>query len=305
MPCTNKPLVTIGIPFHNEEKYLNKAILSIFNQTFTNWILILIDDGSTDNSLSIAKKYLKDSRVKVLSDGLNKNLAYRLNELIDLCETKYLARMDADDIMHPDRIKIQLEILEKNPEIDVLGTNAYSIDKNDNIVGVRYKISNECNVVESFIHPSIIAKTEWYKQNRYDENANRMQDVKLWLYTCDKSNFRKISIPLLFYREVDGCYAKKYRNGIKVLYIFYKNETNKIFRKIWLNKMLFCLFKSIIYSILNLFGMENVLLKRRNLKLNRDQILKVEDYIKAAIKNENQDSLVYSKANMIDTTKES
>jgi glycosyltransferase involved in cell wall biosynthesis len=135
----------------------------------------LIDDGSTDNSLSIAKKYLKDNRIKVLSDGLNKGLAYRLNELIDMCETKYLARMDADDIMHTDRIKIQLEILEKNPDIDVLGTNAYSIDENDNIRGVRYRINNECCAVDSFIHPSVIAKTEWYKQNRYDEKAKRMQ----------------------------------------------------------------------------------------------------------------------------------
>jgi glycosyltransferase involved in cell wall biosynthesis len=281
----NTPLVTIGIPFYNDEKYLNKAILSVFNQTYKDWILILIDDGSTDNSLFIAKKYLCDSRVKVLSDGQNKNLACRLNELINLCDTKYLARMDADDIMHPDRIKTQMEILEKNPEIDVLGANAYSIDKDDNIVGVRYKISNECNMVENFIHPSIVAKTEWYERNRYDENANRMQDIKLWLYSHDKSDFRMINIPLLFYREVEGCYAEKYRNGIKVLYKFYKNEPKKIFRKIWLNMIVLYLIKTFIYNILNLFGMENILLKRRNLKLNSNQILKGKNDLKDALMN--------------------
>jgi glycosyltransferase involved in cell wall biosynthesis len=279
----NTPLVTIGIPFYNDEKYLNKAILSVFNQTYTDWLLILIDDGSTDNSLFIAKRYSKDSRVKILSDGINKNLACRLNELTDLCETKYFARMDADDIMHPDRIKIQLEILEKNSKIDVLGTNAYSIDENDDIQGVRYKISNECSTVDVFIHPSIIAKTEWYKQNKYDENAKRMQDFKLWLYSSDKSNFKTINIPLLFYREVGSGYIKKYRDGVKVLYTFFNEETNENLKKKWLKKLFIHILKTIIYSILRLLGMENILLKRRNLKLDSKQITKGQNDLKLAL----------------------
>jgi glycosyltransferase involved in cell wall biosynthesis len=287
MSCTNKPLVTIGISFHNDEEYLNKAILSVFNQTFTNWILILIDDGSTDNSAPIARRYLYDSRVKVFSDGLNKNLANRLNELIDICETKYLARMDADDIMHPDRIKTQLEILEKNPDIDVLGTNAYSIDKNDTIVGVRYKIHNECCSVNTFIHPSIVVRTEWYKQNRYDGKSKRMQDFKLWLCTFDKSNFKTINIPLLYYREVSGDYAKKYRQGVHVVYNFYKNEENKRLRRKWLKILFAKIFKAIIYSILHLFKKESILLKRRNLILDNEQIREGENSLKIALKGIN------------------
>ena len=122
-------MVTIGLPFYNAEKYLALAIESVLQQTYTNWELLLLDDGSTDNSLSIAQSYAqKDSRIKVISDGKNKNLATRLNELPSLAQGLYLARMDADDIMLPARIERQLAVLKAHPEIDVLGTNAYIIN---------------------------------------------------------------------------------------------------------------------------------------------------------------------------------
>ena len=122
-------MVTIGLPFYNAEKYLALAIESVLQQTYTDWELLLLDDGSTDNSLSIAQSYAqKDSRIKVISDGKNKNLATRLNELPSLAQGLYLARMDADDMMHPARIERQLAVLETHPEIDVLGTNAYIIN---------------------------------------------------------------------------------------------------------------------------------------------------------------------------------
>ena len=77
-------LVYVGIPFYNAEKYLDYAIRSVLNQTYTNWKMTLIDDGSTDSSLALARKYTSDTRVKVISDGRNKGLVYRLNELVKL-----------------------------------------------------------------------------------------------------------------------------------------------------------------------------------------------------------------------------
>ncbi len=124
------PEVTIAIPFYNAEAYFEMAILSVLSQTFVDFTLLLIDDGSTDSSLKIAEKYLSDKRVKIISDGKNINLGNRLNSIPAMTETTFLARMDADDIMHPQRIEKQINILKNNPEIDVLGTNAYSIDEN-------------------------------------------------------------------------------------------------------------------------------------------------------------------------------
>ena len=135
-------MVTIGLPFYNAEKYLALAIESVLQQTYTDWELLLLDDGSTDNSLSIAQSYAqKDSRIKVISDGKNKNLATRLNELPSLAQGLYLARMDADDIMLPARIERQLAVLKAHPEIDVLGTNAYIINDENAVTSTRYPIT--------------------------------------------------------------------------------------------------------------------------------------------------------------------
>ena len=122
-------MITVAIPFYNAQNFLADSIESVLNQTYKEWQLILIDDGSKDKSLEIAKQYAQnDNRILVISDGDNKNLGSRLNQIAKLAKTRYLARMDADDIMHPQRLQRQFEILENNPNIDVLGTNAYVID---------------------------------------------------------------------------------------------------------------------------------------------------------------------------------
>lgn len=220
----NSILVSIAIPFYNAEKYLSQAINSVINQTYTNWILFLVDDGSKDSSLNIAKDFeKKDERIKVFSDGQNKNLGFRLNEIPSLVNTKYLARMDADDIMHPNRIEKQVEVLESHPEIDVLGTNAYSIDENNKVIGIRMAYENEEVVnVQHFIHPTIIAKTDWFRQNPYDVDAVRLEDAELWYRTHKDNVFRVLTSPLLFYREFSGEYYKKYLKGYKT--VFYLNK---------------------------------------------------------------------------------
>lgn len=267
-------MLTIGIPFYNSEKFLSKAIQSVLKQTYTNWTLILLDDGSTDNSLNIAKEFAeKDSRIKVLSDGQNKHLAYRLNEIAKLCQTKYLARMDADDIMHPERLEKQLKILEQNPEIDVLGSNAYSIDDNDNIQGIRMKIdNNEFKLLDckSFIHPSIMAKTTWFRANPYDIKAVRVEDYELWQRTLSKSVFKVYTQPLLFYREFGDNYYKKYFSGFSSKkYVATKLKSKKLYLESYKH-----LAKGLLYYCLNLIGKENYLIQNRYVVLNEADKLK-------------------------------
>lgn len=267
-------MLTIGIPFYNSEKFLSKAIQSVLKQTYTNWTLILLDDGSTDNSLNIAKEFAeKDSRIKVLSDGQNKHLAYRLNEIAKLCQTKYLARMDADDIMHPERLEKQLKILEQNPEIDVLGSNAYSIDDNDNIQGIRMKIDNdEFKLLDckSFIHPSIIAKTTWFRANPYDEKMVKAQDYELWQRTAPTSVFKVYTEPLLFYREFGSNYYKKYFSGFSSKkYVATKLKSKKLYLESYKH-----LAKGLLYYCLSLIGKENYLIQNRYVILNEADKLK-------------------------------
>ena len=112
------PYVTIGIPIYNAESTLIDAVRSVFAQTHKNWELILVDDGSTDRSLEIAKS-IDDPRVTVYSDGENRKLAGRLNQLVSMAKHDFIARMDADDMMAPNRIETLLKILVNNDKYDL------------------------------------------------------------------------------------------------------------------------------------------------------------------------------------------
>lgn len=262
-------MVTIAIPFYNAEDYLAQVIDSVLWQTYTNWQLILLDDGSTDSSLTIAKDYAaKDKRISVISDGQNKNLGYRLNQIPLLVNTEYLARMDADDIMHPQRIEKQINTLIKHPEIDVLGTNAYTINEKDEVVGMRQVFDQTIKMkkVQSFIHPTIMAKTEWFKNNLYDVQAVRIEDAELWYRTRNGYNFMMLLEPLLFYREIGNDYYKKYfksNEAKKYILNKYNNETY------WLHFFKANKYKGLMYYLFNLVGMERLLIQKRNkIKIN-------------------------------------
>ncbi|MHA3083453.1 glycosyltransferase family 2 protein [Acinetobacter sp. ANC 5383] len=256
------PLISIGISFYNAEKYLADAIKSIIFQTYDNWELLLIDDGSTDNSLAIADQFSQqDARIKILSDGGNKGLAARLNQSIKLATGDYIARMDADDIMHPRRLEKQLTILQSNPDIDVLGTNAYVIDETSLVFGQRYKELSGLEKVESFIHPTIMGEKIWFLNNIYDEEAIRIEDAELWYRTKKFSNFMVTYEPLLFYREFGDSYYKKYiQANLSQIHLLNKYPNDKYWRKFFQKNLL----KSVIYKIANIIGREQILINRRN-----------------------------------------
>lgn len=261
-------LVTIAIPFYNSEEYLDYAIRSVFNQTYTNWELILLDDGSSDNSLEIAKKYGYDERVKIISDHLNRGLVYRLNQSIMLAKGKFYARMDADDIMHVRRIETQVQYLNNNADIDVLGTAIYIIDSNSNIKGTSF--ISESNRSSSFFHPSVIGKTEWFINNKYDSRFERAEDTELWLRTQVMSKFYNIDEPLLFYRLNENNLYKKYLGSYKsVLKILKKGSRYKINRMECLKSIVVTYVKIIAYTLLHLANQDRVILKLRT-KLVKD-----------------------------------
>jgi len=108
-----EPLVTVMMSFYNCEKTLLDAVRSIFAQTFQDWELILLDGGSSDNSLEVAKS-INDPRVRVFGDGSYHNHPTALNRLIDLARGKYIARMDGDDFCSPKRLEKQLELFKKD-----------------------------------------------------------------------------------------------------------------------------------------------------------------------------------------------
>lgn len=267
----DKDLISVGIPFFNAEKFLSKAIESVISQSYDNWELLLLDDGSNDGSLEIAKRFEQhDNRVKVFSDGKNKGLGARLNELAVLSNGEYIARMDADDMMHPKRLETQLQILTDNPSIDVLGTNAYVIDENDTVFGMRYRENSGLIKVEHFIHPTIMGKKQWFLDNPYDEKAIRIEDAELWYRTKKTNNFMMINRPLFFYREFGLNYYPKYMKVIpSLIYLNKKYPLDKFWSKV-LFRSLLCV---PLYYYSEVIIKSPYMIKRRNQIIYNKQVI--------------------------------
>lgn len=278
MDNLNAPLVTVGIPFYNSEKYLSGAIKSTLNQTYTNLEVILLDDGSTDSSLKIAQEFEKhDKRISVISDGENVGLPKRLNQLSRFAKGTYYARMDADDIMFSNRIKVQVEYLLNNSEVDLLGTGLIAIDNTNNIIGLRQggrlsRVTLKTTLKGSWAaHPSISGKTEWFKNNSYDETLRRSQDFELWIRTVEKSSFVRIEEPLLFYREASTSSIKKYLQSTKYsIKTFWKNRYKTgIFFSILHSFLKLC--KLLVYCFYFLIGATGALIEKRSIKLSENE----------------------------------
>lgn len=197
--------VTVGISFFNNETTLADAIRSVFAQTFQDWELILIDDGSTDGSLAIAQS-VRDSRVSVISDGENRGVPYRLNQITELARGEYIARMDGDDIMHPERLALQVEYLDTHPDTDIVSNGLYIIDGENKLIGVRCiepLDSSPANALARgiLVQGSAMGRTAWWHKFPYDATYVRAEENELWCRSCKASTFGKILRPLYFCRE--------------------------------------------------------------------------------------------------------
>ena len=106
------PKISVLMPVYNGDKYLKKSINSILRQTFDDFELIIINDGSTDLSLSIIKSY-QDKRIKIINNSKNIGIAYSLNKGLNKANGDYIARQDQDDISHPERFMCQVNYLKK------------------------------------------------------------------------------------------------------------------------------------------------------------------------------------------------
>ena len=206
--------VTIGLPFYNCERTLAYALQSVFAQTDPDWQLLLVDDGSTDRSLTIARQ-VRDPRVVVISDGVNRGLPYRLNQIAALSQGDYLARMDADDLMHPDRVRRQREFLERNPGVDAVGSPAFIIDARNEVTGCRGDARFDPSpraVLERglFIHPTVMGSRDWFRSHPYDPSFVRAEDRELWCRAAGKATFARLDDALLFYREPEAVNVGNY-----------------------------------------------------------------------------------------------
>ena len=202
----DRPLVTVGMPVYNAAATVATAVRSICLQTFTDWELIVIDDGATDRIVEVMRDF-PDPRIRFIqSPAGNQGLATRLNQCVDLARGRYFARMDADDVSYPERLERQVNYLQEHPEIDLLGTRALLFKGEGNPFGLYAKAFDHAEICRlpywgfPLAHPTWMGKHEWFASHRYEERHTRCEDQELLLRTFEHSQFAALPDVLLGYR---------------------------------------------------------------------------------------------------------
>jgi len=223
--------VTVLMSVYNSDQYLDQAINSILAQTYKDFEFIIIDDGSTDQSIEICKRFAKtDSRIRFIEYGKNLGLPKSLNKGILLAKGKYIARQDADDYSAPNRLELQLNFAKENDWVDVIGSDCYVIDLLGNVVYQDVSFSACRDHKESllkhralFPHGSAFVKKEKLLEvGLYDIRFYYVQDGELWLRMISKNAKIHVVKELLYYYRV-GPNGSIKRNNAKLMF-------NKILR---------------------------------------------------------------------------
>ncbi len=220
------PLISVIMTAYNAEKYIQKAIDSILQQTLSDFEFIIIDDGSTDNTLSIIKSY-KDSRIKLLQPGKIGYYSAKML-LIEKAQCDYIAVMDADDIADSKRLELQYDFLKDNHDYALVGSRAVWIDGNDNLLGKEFPFvednnSIRCNLlfVNCFVHTSIMIRRSVLTENSLNYKKIAGEDFDLWIRICQKAKAYNLDAVLIKYRIHNNnmCHSDWYKlgEGISIL----------------------------------------------------------------------------------------
>lgn len=200
------PLVSVVMSMRNSEATVRVAVRSIQLQTLHDWEFIVIDDGSSDNGPSLISA-IDDPRILLVQEPVSRGLATRLNQAIALSKGTFIARMDSDDISFPERLMRQVEKLQSDPSIDVVGCGAVVFNGSGDLVGLLpTKADHDSIVAHPFVgfplpHPTWCGRAVWFRANPYDGNLLKAEDQDLLLRTYRRSKFAALDEVLLGYRQ--------------------------------------------------------------------------------------------------------
>ncbi|MGN6580911.1 MAG: glycosyltransferase family 2 protein [Bordetella sp.] len=200
------PAITVALSVLNGGKVLESAVRSVVEQSFVDWELLILDDGSTDDAID-KLPFLHDPRIIVVRDGRNIGLSGRLNQAVAMARGRYFARMDHDDLCHPERFARQVEFLDKHPEVDLLATQCATMDENGKPNGaLPYATSHEEICARPWLgfpmyHPTWMGRVEWFRKNPYqDPGPYCCEDQELLLRAYRSSHYHTLPAQLLTYR---------------------------------------------------------------------------------------------------------
>ncbi len=232
-------LVSFVIPVFNSERFLSESLESVINQTYTNIEIIAVYDESDDSSIEILKSFCnRDERMKIIY-GAGNGLSHALNLGIDNTKGKLIARMDADDISHLNRIEKQVNYLNKN-NLDFCGSHITFIDNLGRVNGLKsmpvtHKACTLCSSIEvPFMHPTVLMRRSFLQENdlRYGQSKYKAaEDYDLWVRAFGKGAiFGNIDESLVYFRVLKDSASRNNSPMLKETKKISKNFFNNYFK---------------------------------------------------------------------------
>lgn len=221
--------LTVIMPVYNGELYIEEAINSLLNQTFSNFDLIVLNDNSSDTSVAIIEKLkATDDRIILINKTKNEGPAHLRNEGIDLAQTEYIALLDADDIAMPTRFEKQIALLDNQPNLALCGT-WFTIfgDKKEKIL--RHKVDHDALKIQ-FLHScglgnsTVMFRKSMIGDLRFEDQYVPAEDYGLWSEFIAKNEFYNIPESLVRYRWHPGNISQTKKKQLKIAEVAIKKR---------------------------------------------------------------------------------
>ena len=207
------PLVTVFMPVHNRASLVRPAIESVLAQTFTDFELLVIDDGSTDESLEVVRS-VRDARLRLVVQESNRGTPKTRNHGLDLARGRYLALLDSDDVALPRRLERQVRFLDARPDIAAVGSWAIGVSRAAGrartlLVRVTEPRAIRARIpfVSCFKNPTMMVRTEVLRGFRYREEFSVCQDIDVWARMSTRHALANLPAFLVRYRGGGGSHA--------------------------------------------------------------------------------------------------
>ncbi len=282
-----KPLVSVLMPSHNSRATLPMALASLASQTVLDWECILVDDGSSDDSGMLVRRF-DDQRLRPFRLHENQGRPIAREIALGKARGKYLCMLDADDWYYPRKLEEQLEVLESNPDLSLLGTGMAIVDSGMELLAIRagmHDQKGDSEVGRTFLrlgrppisHATAMIRCSEITQAHFDPQFEVAEDVDFLLQVLWGRQFSELPEPLYAYEEPDAANVDEMRLALRSLQgVFWKHRNlgpSRAFREI---AVAWC--KSLIYSVVVPLGLGDRIVRRRS---TRPKSKEKEDFYRA------------------------
>jgi len=201
---SSNPKITVYITNHNYGQFIEQSIESVLNQTMHDYEILVIDDGSTDNSREVIEKYMENEKIRIIFQQ-NKGLNVTNNIAMRTAQGKYLMRLDADDYLDPNALLVLSNALESDSQLGMVFPDYYNVDARGNILSIekRHDFSSDVKLFDQPAHGActMIRRDFLMQLNGYNENYECQDGYELWIKFIDHFKVSNINTPLFYYRQ--------------------------------------------------------------------------------------------------------